>query len=259
VTTILDPIDSPRGEWRFRFLGILVRVQPWFWMTTIFMGSNRDAGGVLIWVAVCFVSILLHELGHVIAFGMFGEEAEAVLYSWGGLAVPKRGVRMGTFAEIVVSLAGPVAGFCFGAVVAAAAMLAGAKFHLTFHTLVIPSLTAYLPIVHPDDSDLLRKYYWNMALNDLLFVNIYWGLINLLPVYPLDGGHASKAFLAHRDPVRGRRRALLISAIVAVAMAVFGLITRSMYLTVMFGVLAAGSAQMLEADRPLFRPSQSRR
>ncbi len=257
VTTILDCPGSTRGEIKFRFFGIPVRVQPWFWMTTIFMCANRETGAALIWVAVCFVSILLHEVGHVIAFQAFGEQAEVVLYSWGGLAVPKRGIRMGTFAETVISLAGPVAGFCFAVLVTAVALVAGAKFHLVFHTLVFPSLTASFHTTNP--SDYLRTYYWNVLLNDLLFVNIYWGLINLLPVYPLDGGRASRALFEHHNPARGKRRALVVSVIAAVVVAVLGLITQSMYLVVLFGVLAAGSAQMLEADRPIFRPSQYRR
>jgi hypothetical protein len=42
-----------------------------------------------------------------------------------------------------------------------------------------------------------------------------------------------------------------------VAVAVLGLYTRSMYLVAMFGILAAGSAQMLEAEKPIFRPYES--
>jgi stage IV sporulation protein FB len=253
VTTLLDCPESTRGEWRFRFFGIPVRVQPWFWLTTIFMGANRDTGAALIWVGVCFVSILLHEVGHVIAFRTFGEDAEVVLYSWGGLAVPQRGSRMGTFASTVVSLAGPAAGFCFAGLVAVAATIAGAKFHLVFHTLVIPSLTASYHSADPFQSDYLRAYYWNVVLNDLLFVNIYWGLVNLLPVYPLDGGQASRALFVHHNPARGKRRSLQLSVITAVAVAVLALITKSMYVMIMFGILAAGSAQVLEAERPLFR------
>ena len=77
--TLVDCPESSRGEWRFRLFDIPVRVHSWFWFTTIFMSATRDAGGVLIWVAVCFVSILLHELGHVLAFRVFSEEAEALL------------------------------------------------------------------------------------------------------------------------------------------------------------------------------------
>jgi stage IV sporulation protein FB len=257
VTTLLDCPDSVRGEIRFRFFGIPVRVQPWFWFTSIFMGASRDTGAALIWVGVCFVSILLHEVGHVIAFRAFGEDAEVVLYSWGGLAVPQRGSRMGTFANTVVSLAGPAAGFCFAGLVAAAAVIAGARFHLVFHTLVIPSLTASIHSSDPMQSDYLRTYYWNVVLNDLLFVNVYWGLINLLPVYPLDGGQASRALFVHHNPARGNRRSLQLSVITALAVAVLGLITKSMYVMIMFGILAAGSAQMLEAERPLFRAGRS--
>lgn len=236
-----------------------MRVHPWFWLTTLFMGAmQQDTGAALIWVAVCFVSILLHEIGHVVAFHAFGERAEVILYSWGGLAVPALGRRLGTFGQTVVSLAGPAAGFCLAGVVAGVAMFAGAQFQLVFHTLVIPSLTAWFPFAdYPDAS--MSSYYWNVLLNDLLFVNIYWGLVNLLPVYPLDGGQAARALFVRRDPTRGRRRAIKVSAIVAVIVAVLGLITRSMYLVIMFGILAAGSAQMLEAEPAIFRPTQDRR
>jgi stage IV sporulation protein FB len=115
---------------------------------------------------------------------------------------------------------------------------------------VIPSLAAYLPHANA---------YWNVLMNDLLYVNIYWGLMNVLPIYPLDGGHVSRALFETRDPVRGKRRSLFLSAIVAATIAVLGLVTRSTYIVWMFGFLAAGSAQMLEADRPFFRPSASRR
>jgi membrane-associated protease RseP (regulator of RpoE activity) len=261
--TILECPDRTRGEWRFRFFGIPVCVQPLFWLTLLFMGANRETGAALIWVAVCFVSILLHEVGHVVAFRAFGEQAEVVLYSWGGLAKPQRGFRMSSFAQTVISLAGPVAGFCFGLLVVGMAQIAGAKLQLEFHMLVIPSLTASFYPAAGDPAagaiDYMRFYHWNVLLNDLLFVNIYWGLVNLLPIYPLDGGQAARALFEHHDPARGRRRSLIVSIAAAVVVAAFGLITRSMYLTAMFGILAAGSAQMLEADRPMFRPFTGRR
>jgi stage IV sporulation protein FB len=255
--SILDCPDSTRGEWRFQLFGIAVRVQPLFWVTTVFMASNRDPGGVLIWIAVCFLSILVHELGHVFAFKAFGQRAEVVLYSWGGLAVPKDDVRMGTFAETAVSLAGPFAGFCLAGLVVGAGLLAGVKFHVGFHMLVIPSVTASAFHKGMEAMNYLKYYYWNVLLNDLLFVNIFWGLVNLLPVYPLDGGRAARALFVDHDPVLGRRRALKVSIGVALAVAVLGLVTRSMYLVAMFGILAAGSVQMLEAEKTIFRPYES--
>jgi stage IV sporulation protein FB len=244
---ILSEPGRARGEWRFHFLGIPVRVHPWFWMTTLFMGASNDTGAVLIWLAVCFVSILIHELGHVFAFRAFGVRADVVLYSWGGLAVPNGGSRLGTFGQLVVSLAGPFAGFGFAAAVSAVALLAGATFHLSVHTVVMPSLSAVVN----------GSYYWNVLLNDLLWVNISWGLLNLLPIYPLDGGQAARALMTHHDPLRGRRRSLILSVTVGVVMAALGLYSRSIYMVALFGILAAGSAQALEADKPVFKPYES--
>src|SRR5262249_34148674 len=130
------------------------------------------------------------------------------------------------------------------------ALAAGAKFHLTFVTLVIPHVSA--SIRH-------ASLYWNVLIADLLYVNVYWGLVNLLPIYPLDGGQAARAIFERNDPIRGQRKSLIVSAWVAVGFALIGLLTQSIYLVAMFGILAAGSAQALEAERPFFRPSSSRR
>jgi stage IV sporulation protein FB len=253
MTSVLDSSASSRGELRFRIFGIPVRLQPWFWLATVFTAASQDTGMVLIWIAVCFVSILIHELGHVLAFQAYGVPAEAVLYGWGGLAIPTRHFQRTARAQVVISLAGPAAGFCFAGLVVALARSAGAAIHLGFHMLIIPSLTAQLSLDSIDPSKLMNNYYWTALLNDLLYVNIYWGIVNLLPIYPLDGGQASRAIFENHDPARGRRRSLLVSTIVAVAIAVLGLITHSMYLLVMFGILAAGSAQALEQERPVFR------
>src|ERR1700690_3564988 len=111
MTTLVDCPDSRLGEWDFHLFDIPVRVKIWFWIAVMLIGARDDLAMMAIWVAVCFVSILLHELGHVCAFRLFGERAEVVLYGWGGMAVPRYAVS-GTFPRLVVALAGPFAGFC---------------------------------------------------------------------------------------------------------------------------------------------------
>jgi stage IV sporulation protein FB len=253
----LNSPSSSRGEWRFHLFDVFVRVHPWFWFTTLFMAGSSDVATVLIWVAVCFVSILLHELGHVVAFRAFGMPADVMLYGFGGLATPRYSRRTGTFADTMISLAGPFAGFCLGALTAGIAIIIGAKLHFTVHYLVIPSVTALINQAFTDESGAMRGYYISLVLNDLLFVNIFWGLVNLLPIYPLDGGQAARALFTGHDPLRGRRRSLIISVVAAVGMAIVGLLTRSLYMVALFGILAAGSAQALEAEPKVFRVRQS--
>src|SRR5581483_1847199 len=42
------------------------------------------------------------------------------------------------------------------------------------------------------------------AVEQLLFVNIAWGVFNLLPVIPMDGGHVIEAILVAVNAERGR-------------------------------------------------------
>jgi membrane-associated protease RseP (regulator of RpoE activity) len=251
VTTLVDCPDSSRGQWRFRLFGIPVRVHPWFWLTILIMGANQETGAALIWIGVCFVSILLHELGHVWAFHAFGSRAQVVLYGFGGMAIPDRDVDRSTRAQVLISVAGPAADFCLAGVVIIAALLAGAKVFIGFRMYVIPTVGAYLFSNHMSPSHL---YHWNVLINDLLFVNFYWGLMNLLPVYPLDGGQAARALFERADPSRGRWRSLIVSAAVGAAVALFATLERSTYLVLLFGILAASSVQMLGAERRLFTP-----
>ena len=165
--------------------------------------------------------------------------------------IQERDVERSTRAKVLISLAGPAAGFCFAGLVGIAAMLAGAKILLGFRMFVIPTVSAYLlpPYVSP-----AHVYHWNVLLNDLLFVNFYWGLMNLLPVYPLDGGQAARALFEHGHSFRGRRRSLVLSAGVGAAVALFGAVERNTYVVFLFGILAAASVQMLGAERQLFTP-----
>jgi stage IV sporulation protein FB len=56
-----------QADLHFRLFGIPVRVHPFFWVATLFLGmagKTADPVNTLIWVAVVFVSILVHEFGH---------------------------------------------------------------------------------------------------------------------------------------------------------------------------------------------------
>ena len=58
----------------FSVFGISVRVHPMFWLGTAILGSNWLKAGIeylLIWIAVVLVSIVVHELGHAVAFRIF--------------------------------------------------------------------------------------------------------------------------------------------------------------------------------------------
>mgnify|MGYP001349791552 CR=1 FL=1 len=241
-------IPAPtRFDLRFSILGFPVRVHPLFWVIALLLGSG---GGnpifILLWVIGVFVSILIHELGHALAFRRHGLEAEIILHFAGGLAVPQPvGFGMGYARvaispnqQIFISLAGPFAGFFFAGFVIVASLALGG-------TVSFNPLLGFIPI----PSVLLPASFsvLNLFFIILLWINIFWGLINLLPVFPLDGGQVSRSIFVQRDPWNGVRTSLWISVATGVGIAVVGLLALgSVYMAVLFGFLAFQSWQMLQ-------------
>ncbi len=74
----------------FRCCGIPVRVHPGFWAIAalISMPAGREPLPVLGFALAVFLSILIHELGHALAFRQCGIQSHIVLYHFGGLAIP---------------------------------------------------------------------------------------------------------------------------------------------------------------------------
>lgn len=234
---------------RFHIAGIPVRVHPLFWLMTLVLGAQgRDGPSVLIWVAVVFASILIHELGHALMMRYFGEGARIVLYLMGGLAIsdgslavrgPRRRGRTPA-AQVLISAAGPGAGFLLAGVTVAAVFASGGSvgFHLAKG--VIPVWDVIL------SERLAASPYVYLLIDDLLWVSVFWGLINLLPIFPLDGGQIARELLVQQDPWNGMANALRLSVIAGVAMALCGVVVlRDPYTALFFGSLAASSYQGL--------------
>jgi hypothetical protein len=80
------------------------------------------------------------------------------------------------------------------------------------------------------------------ALDDLIWVNVIWGVFNLLPILPLDGGHlASDLF--------GVGPARVLSIAGAVGLGVLGLATGAPFLLFMAFILGSQSLGAMRADR----------
>lgn len=236
---LLFQVPPPtRYDLRFNLAGFPVRVHPLFWLIAVLLGySSGDIVQILVWVAVVFVSILVHELGHALAFRRYGLSSQIVLHFAGGLTIPEStywGSRWATVAlgpnqNIFISLAGPVAGFLLAALVVAAVVLSGGSI---FTSSLIPFGGQVL----------------NMFVTAMLWVNIFWGVINLMPVHPLDGGSVMRNILVQVDPVNGIRKSLWISVIAGVLIALLAFFfLRSLFMAILFGFLAFQSYQSLQA------------
>jgi stage IV sporulation protein FB len=239
---LLEP-SRTQFDLNFRLGDIPVRVHPFFWVVTLVLGWDTLSRGwqfLAIWIVCVFVSILVHELGHILMGRLFGSPGHIVLYSFGGLAVGSN-AQPSRWKRILVSFAGPLAGFVLYGLVE------GVK---------------YLLIGHPD---FLRAHmgavpYISAAIGDLIWINLYWGLVNLLPIWPLDGGQISRDIFTGVMPQRGARFSLGVSMLVAGLIAVNELFMHfrgapliphvpalgDLYLALFFGLLAISNFMQLQ-------------
>jgi Zn-dependent protease len=246
--SLFQTLPPTRYDLHFSVAGVPVRVHPLFWLVALLLGSSGALIEVPIWIFVVFVSILIHEFGHAMAFRFYGIRSQIVLHAMGGLTVPEQtpwgtswaNVSPSRKQEIVISLAGPFAGFLFAGLVMLLTVFTGGS-------LLTSRLFGFLPLpltaIMPFGGTVLSIF-----LTMLLFVNVFWGIFNLLPVYPLDGGQVARNILIQYDPLNGARRSLWVSVIAGGIIALVGLLVmKSVYIALLFGLLAFQSYQSLQA------------
>jgi stage IV sporulation protein FB len=222
---------------RFTLFGVPVEIQPWFWLTAaMFSGalgniSRENFQYALLFIIAATISILVHEFGHaLVGRRLGGGRARVVLWALGGLAYNEGGrfTRIHNFWRIA---AGPGAGFAFGLLIyLGLAVGLGPKDANAF-------LSGTLFGARPVFSEATFEFFVNrMALfwliHHFLWINFWWGMLNLLPVLPLDGGRISELY------VKPRKRVYQIAVATAAAMVLFALARMDLYLGIMFGFLA---------------------
>jgi Zn-dependent protease len=259
---LLGEPPPTQADLHFRFLGFPVRVHPFFWVVAILMGlgpGKADPKDVLLWVAVVFASILVHELGHAFMQRFYGGHPWITLHGFGGLASCNDGPRS-PGKRILILLAGPGAGFLLAAVTVAAIKLSGHAIGLTWTKEVASPETLGIWRIWSGPLGPFTLYYEALKSDtmsglvwDILQVNIMWGFINLLPVYPLDGGQISRELFNLQNPRSGNILALQVSAATAILVAVYAILNGRFYVALLFGYLAYGNFQSIQFTRNNWR------
>ena len=211
-------MNSTAG-WQFRILNFPVKVHFSFFLIALLLGFSL--GNVILlamWVVIVFVSVLLHELGHAIAAEYYGRAPHIELYSMGGLTISTRYSLLSYPKEILISFAGPLAGFLLG----------GLIFGL-------------VRVIGP-----ISNIYVNFILGQLIWVNIGWGILNLIPILPLDGGHIMRNLFHWLSNPYDDRTPLIISIVFGVLAAIASIVLlRSIYLALLVGWLTFNNYRAL--------------
>ena len=211
-----------RGIPLLKIRGIQIRMHYTFPLILIFaavqfalitgQGLTGALFGVIV-TSILFVIVVLHELGHSVAAQHYGIQVkQIVLLPIGGLAqlgrMPEKPSQ-----ELVISVAGPLVNFALAAALAVLGLAYGQELGLQFAFRLPAGITL------------------GAVFSYVFAANLFLGLFNLLPAFPMDGGRILRSLLAMRiDYSRATRWAVTIGQGMAVLMGLLGFIGGGFFL-----------------------------
>lgn len=194
---------------------IPIIIHPFFWFLIFILGwlNSGTPIGTGIWAVVILISVLVHEYGHALTARIFGQEAEINLIGLGGLT-KREGPKLKRWQDFVVVLNGPLFGLILFFICYQLLNIIGQK-HSMLH------------------------YALEVGVN----VNLVWTLLNLVPVFPLDGGHLFRIILESVFGVRGLKAAFIFSMVLAVIIGLYFFMGHLIIMGAIFFMLAFESYQ----------------
>ncbi|MDE3055259.1 MAG: M50 family metallopeptidase [Verrucomicrobiota bacterium] len=188
---------------------IPISIHPLFWVVAALIGwtFSYTLVGTLIWIGIVFISVLIHEFGHALTALLFRQKTEIRLVALGGLT-SYEGPRLRFWQQFLITFNGPLFGFF---------LFLGATFLLSLHV-ATPPFTAILRAIQ--------------------VANLFWTVVNLLPILPMDGGQLLRIALEAAFGVKGFKASLLIGAILATVLALGCFVIRAFLAGAIFFLFA---------------------
>jgi stage IV sporulation protein FB len=200
---------------------IPISIHPFFWVLAGLIGwlNSGTLFGTLIWIGIILVSVLVHELGHALTALAFGKSPRIELIALGGVTI-YRAERLKFWQQFLITLNGPLFGF---------GLFLLASFILIFDFSSMPFLYS-----------LLKTFQ---------VINLFWTIVNLLPVLPLDGGQLLRIALEAFFGVKGFRISLFIGMLVSVLISFFFFLIQGFLIGALFFLFAFQSFDMWRKSR----------
>lgn len=222
-----QPSSGSMFDIRMRLFGIGLRITPGFWFMNalwaliiyFYIPGLRQVAPIyvyiLIWLAVMFVSVLVHEMGHAVSARLFGEPTDMVLSGGGGGTVADY-PDLSVWKRIFVIAMGPIAGFAFVALIVFFDpftsnwndLMDMFEWHgMKLQWCIIDKIDPLLRINRPT--------IYVLSLWLLLGVNLFLNIFQLFPIIPTDGGMIFKEICCLISPSQGLKVAFGVSVVVA--------------------------------------------
>ena len=216
------------GFHAFTLFRIPVHISIWFFVIIAYWGmTGNDVQSTIIWGVSITLGLLVHEFGHGLVARHFRLSPKILLHGLGGLCAHERAKRDRDDALIII--AGPAAGFALGGLA-----------YLTSALLI-----AFAPDVIPTGGGLDRALTWTFWLC------IFWNGLNLLPLWPLDGGQLFRLGLLQKlAPVKAEAIAHKTGIAVGVLGAYYAYTSGWVIVAVISAYMAFMNYQQLSSSKP---------
>ena len=195
---------------------IPLKLSPAFFITAGLIGfiNSYSLIGTIVWIGIILVSVLVHEYGHALTSLYFGQSPKIELVAFGGVTIPE-GKKLKGWKEFLVVLMGPV----FGLLLFAGALLLA-------RMQVLPTFAQSIVTI-------------------LAIVNLFWTIINLLPILPLDGGQLVRIILEKMLGSKAFKVTLYISIVLGALFAIGFFLTGFLFVGVIFILLTFQNIETL--------------
>ena len=195
ATNISEP-EQTSLDLNGRILRIGFRIHPLFWASLALLGirylADPEAGSLgyfFFWIGAGLISVMISALAQARLGRLFGMQGRIVLTGLGSFLLELEQLRR-CWQRIVLLFIGPMVS---GLLVAAVLLVIW-----------------LVPFWAPDD--------WGSAIATCMYIfvriNLYWGLLNLLPIWPLAGGRIAAELGGCLLGLRGRTIAAILSLVV---------------------------------------------
>lgn len=198
---------------------ISIVIQPYFWLFAALIGwlNSQSVVGTLIWIGIILLSVLFHEFGHALSAVFFRQKAQIQLVALGGVTT-FQGPKLKFWQQFLIVLNGPLAGI--------------ALFFLATLFLTLPLSSAVRGVI-----------------STMRLVNLFWSIVNLLPVLPLDGGQLLRIALEGFFGVKGYKASLVIGIVFAVLLSFYFFLAQAFLIGAFFFLFAFQTFDLYRKSR----------
>ena len=196
---------------KFTFLKIPVIIHPSFWLFLLLFASSCNQ--IIIWGIILAISILFHEYGHGLTALYFGVNPTINLEAFGG-NTEYFNTHLTEKQQFLITLNGPI--------------FSGILILLSYYLL---------------KSNLFQNSQIQYFLYVSMKLNIFWGIINILPLYPLDGGKLLRHILTTHFGDKGLKISSIIGNICAVLGCVYFLSQHYYFFGILFFIYGLRNLQ----------------